>query len=94
MKKVIRLNAKDNVATALDDLNVGDKVIVDSMEVKVITAVPFEHKIALAMINEGEEIIKYGEIIGLASQTIRLGDWVHVHNLDSARFPTSSERKV
>lgn len=33
----------------------------------------------------GEQITKYGEEIGIATQEIRPGDYVHVHNLDSMR---------
>ena len=47
--------------------------------------VPYGHKIAIAEIHVGEQITKYGEEIGIATQEIRPGDYVHVHNLDSMR---------
>lgn len=33
----------------------------------------------------GETVVKYGESIGIATANIKRGDYVHVHNLDSAR---------
>jgi altronate hydrolase len=38
--------------------------------------------VALTDIPEGEDIIKYGEMIGVATAIIRKGQWVHTHNLD------------
>jgi altronate dehydratase small subunit len=80
---------KDNVATALSDLVVGDRVtLMGPGKSGVITAdqtIPFGHKIALLAIEKGESIIKYGEIIGRATQKIILGKHVHVHNVESLR---------
>ena len=39
------------------------------------------HKVALKDIKAGEKIIKYGFPIGVASEDISKGDWVHVHNV-------------
>ena len=33
---------------------------------------------------------KYGEVIGVASEPIPTGAWVHTHNVESGRLPTSS----
>ena len=46
--------------------------------------VPAGHKIALADIKKGEAVIKYGYPIGVATQDIKKGDFVHTHNLSSA----------
>ncbi len=42
------------------------------------------HKIALKEIKEGEKIIKYGNPIGVATEKILPGAWVHSHNLKTA----------
>ena len=44
------------------------------------------HKIALRPIRKGEAVLKYGQIIGFASQDIAPGDHVHVHNVDRRRL--------
>ena len=33
----------------------------------------------------GDNVLKYGEVIGKASRAISPGDWVHIHNVESAR---------
>lgn len=43
--------------------------------------IPFGHKIAVKDIRKGQEIIKYGKPIGVASTEIKSGDWVHTHNV-------------
>ncbi|MCQ2787321.1 MAG: altronate dehydratase family protein, partial [Bacilli bacterium] len=41
------------------------------------------HKVALKDIKKGSQVIKYGEVIGIAKSNIKKGDWVHSHNLAS-----------
>ena len=43
------------------------------------------HKIAIRDIPKGEPVVKYGEHIGIASQDIRTGEHVHVHNVEGHR---------
>lgn len=45
--------------------------------------IPAGHKVALKDINKGDFVIKYGEIIGVAKANIKVGEWVHSHNLES-----------
>jgi len=92
MKRAIVINAKDNAITALDDVEAGDTVAITSaygaatQEITAIKAIPFGHKLARQKIAKGTEVIKYGEVIGVATQDIEKGDHVHVHNVNSARF--------
>lgn len=87
----IKVDDHDNVATIFaQDTHDGSKVEVrdkkgHSEMVIVIGDVPYGHKIAIADIAAGEAILKYGESIGVASKTIKKGEYVHVHNLDSRR---------
>ena len=48
--------------------------------------VPIGHKIALADLNEGDTIIKYGEDIGKMVASVEKGGHVHVHNLKTKRW--------
>jgi len=50
--------------------------------------IPVGHKIALQPVRKGGWIMKYGEKIGRATRTIRKGDHVHTHNLESAKERT------
>ena len=65
--KSVIINEKDNVGVCLD----GNEQI------------PAGHKYALSSIRKGEYVVKYGEIIGRATQDIAKGEWVHTHNVQS-----------
>jgi len=88
-KKAIVINSKDNVATALDDLKAGEVIQeeVDRLKrnIKLNQDVPFGHKFSLKEIPSGSPVIKYGEVIGAASKLIKVGDYVHIHNVKSNR---------
>ena len=83
------LHATDNVATVLADLPPGAAVEVDrggqTVRVEAQEAIAFGHKIAVQRIAAGEAVLKYGEVIGLASREISPGAHVHVHNVESQR---------
>ncbi len=85
MKKTIMIDPRDNVVTALVDISVGE--IIDANEKKITTkqAIPFGHKVAIRKIGKGEEITKYGYVIGKASKIIEEGELVHIDNLESTR---------
>ncbi len=87
----LRCSDKDNVAvlfeenvTAGTDVDVRDKRG-NTMVIKINEAIPYGHKLALAAIAKGGDIIKYGESIGIATRDIAPGDYVHIHNMDSKR---------
>ena len=84
-KNVILLSKKDNVAVAITNLHKGDIIQVDDTNVTIGENIDFGHKIALNNIKLGQEIIKYGEVIGLATQGIPAGHLVHIHNVKSLR---------
>jgi altronate dehydratase large subunit len=94
--KLLRLHEDDNVGVALADLPVGATVAFDKgPPLALRDAVPFGHKVALATIASGEPVVKYGEPIGLATQSIAPGEHVHTHNLVSARAqPHASDLTV
>jgi len=95
MAKAIQIDDSDNVATVTSEVEEGEAVEVLSPEGEVISkpealgSVPFGHKIALRPMERGEEIVKYGEVIGVASTDVKAGEWLHTHNVESARVPTS-----
>lgn len=98
MKKAIQIDEKDNVATVTSDVETGETVEVLSLDgeaigrPKLLDPVPFGHKLALVELERGDRVIKYGEVIGVAAKAISAGEWVHVHNVESATVPTSAYR--
>lgn len=91
----LQLTEADNVATVFvnretDHVDEGEVVTIkgvhgDVGEIAILQAVPYGHKIALRPLSKGEEIIKYGEVIGRATRSIRIGEHVHIHNMESCR---------
>jgi altronate dehydratase small subunit len=85
----IMIKEEDNVATALRDLSrdenaevsVGDKRVT----VHIQEPIAYGHKFAARDIKRGENIIKYGEVIGSATGDIHSGSHAHVHNIESHR---------
>ena len=80
---------KDGVAIVIRDVTAGEMVMIDPgaeiSKVTAVTAVPAGHKIALRDFKRGDRILKYGEVIGMASDDIPAGAHVHVHNLEGLR---------
>jgi len=89
MKKAIVMDEKDNVATLLADVDKNEVVQVKTgakeMELKIQEKIQFGHKFAIEAINKGQNVMKYGEIIGQATQDINKGYHVHIHNVESFR---------
>ena len=85
--KVIVINEKDNVATALKPLNAGTRVSAEVQgrveKITLLSDIPKGHKFALREIEEGEAVIKFGEPIGQSTVKITRGEYVHVHNVIS-----------
>ena len=83
-KNYIIMNSNDNCATSLSDIPKNDEVELKTGKViKIKQIIPFGHKFALRKIMKGKIVRKYGEIIGLATENIESGDWVHTHNIKS-----------
>lgn len=80
---VIIINPKDNVAIAIETIPRGSKVLLPGGgDLIAQSEIPYSHKVALTEIAEGDSIIKYGELIGKATEKIGKGQWIHTHNLD------------
>lgn len=82
----------DSVGVAVADIAKGEKVYgaflhgSDLVEAVANHDIPLGHKIAIKNVKNGEFVIKYNEKIGLATKNIKVGDWVHTHNLKGARW--------
>lgn len=81
MEKVFKINPKDNVVVALEDVKQGEKFTIDGTEVTAQQDITRGHKMAIRTIEDGECVMKYGNPIGTANGRIEAGSWVHVHNV-------------
>ena len=88
-EQALVIDPRDDVAVALVELQAGETCTVrvgdDIRDVEIKDKIPFGHKFALHDIEKGDDVLKYGEVIGEATASIGEGAWVHVHNLVSKR---------
>ena len=90
MPKFIIIKDSDNCATSLEDLHEGIEIEVNAnFSLKINDDVPLGHKFALKDIKRGQHVIKYNQIIGVATVDIKIGDWIHTHNIKSAYLEES-----
>lgn len=80
----------DSVATCLEKVEEGGDVRLMlngqmGETLRANQAIPYIHKICVKPLKKGEHCLKYGLSIGVASQDIAVGDYIHVHNIESAR---------
>lgn len=77
MSKLFKINDKDNVAVALEELKKGEII----GNIKLLDDIPFGHKVLLNDLKSGENIIKYGNPIGHLTIDCKKGEHIHEHNL-------------
>jgi altronate hydrolase len=75
-KLSVKLNENDNVATVLRNLQINET----THDINAVNPIPKGHKISLKNISKGDKIIKYDQLIGIASKDILVGEHVHVEN--------------
>jgi (2R)-sulfolactate sulfo-lyase subunit alpha len=85
-------DAEDNVGVAVHDITPGPAIpgrvqsSGQELHLDALDQVPLGHKVALRDIAAGDQVVKYGVTIGLATSNIRAGQHVHVHNLKGQRW--------
>ena len=82
--RVIRLSPADDVVIALEQLMSG--TVIEKEALTASGLIPPGHKVATRDIGQGEAVLRYGQVIGFASQPIRAGQHVHTHNLAMGDF--------
>lgn len=78
----IRLGEKDNVLTALTDIETG-KYFLNGKALVIQENIPRGFKVAIATIKKGTKVYKYNSPIGIAISDIKPGSVVHTHNVVS-----------
>lgn len=61
----------------------------ESIRIELSHPVPLGHKLALTDIANSSDVIEYGQRVATATKDIKKGDYVHVHNVRSARWHNS-----
>ncbi|TDY22358.1 galactarate dehydratase [Paraburkholderia sp. BL6665CI2N2] len=74
----IRVHPNDNVAIVVNDGGLGEgAVFPDGLALR--ERVPQGHKVALADLAEGDEVIRYNVVIGYALKALPKGSWINEH---------------
>lgn len=89
MRSALLLHSLDNVAIALSDLHSKEVIQIQgkpSQTIELMNPIPRMHKIALNHIAQGQPILRYGQPIGFASESIQAGEHIHSHNCVMGEF--------
>lgn len=93
----VLLNPKDNVVTVVRNIKKGEEVSYfngDTLcKMNAATDIPEWNKMAIVDISNGAEIIKYGELIGIATEAIMAGEYTSHLNIDSLPRDYAAEIK-
>ncbi len=77
----MRVHPSDSVLVALQPLPSDMEIALDDKTFNLQEAIPAGHKFALQDIEAGKDIVKYGSAIGIATNKITRGSWVHTHTM-------------
>jgi (2R)-sulfolactate sulfo-lyase subunit alpha len=92
MHKALAHRRGDHVAVAVAPIAAGEEIVVvyldDDAEqrVRARADVPYGHKVALAGLPEGAPVTEYAVQVGVTRTEIAPGDYVHTHNVKTARW--------
>ncbi|WP_299867379.1 UxaA family hydrolase [uncultured Roseobacter sp.] len=81
--RLLHLHRNDNVAVLMQDAESGATTRHGARCISIPTALGMGHKIAVAPIAKGTDVLKYGAPIGFAARDIAIGEHVHLHNVTS-----------
>jgi altronate hydrolase len=85
--KVLKVNPKDNVIVALQDLAKGEAVQYDGETYILQEDIPAKHKFYMREMNTGEEVIMYGVLVGKIQHLVLKGMRMSTENLKHAAEP-------
>src|SRR5256885_3511110 len=80
--RAIVLKPEDDVAVARATLDTGAVFDDGAARIEAWEDVKPGHKIARRDVRRGQQVRRYGQVIGFARQDIAVGEHVHAHNLD------------
>ena len=91
--RILKINAADNIAVALQNLSEGDSFLMGNQSISLKTNVQAKHKFALKNFDIGDEIIMYGDLMGKATEKILRGSALTTQNVkhDAHGFTTKTK---
>ena len=86
-QKIMKINPKDNVIVALDNLNKNETVTYQEVQYLLVEDIPAKHKFFMQDMKPGEDIIMYGVLVGKAQKVIGKGSRMSTENTKHAAEP-------
>jgi altronate hydrolase len=83
-RKVLRLDPRDNVLVALQDLHKGETIHSFGSDYLLLADVPAKHKFVTQDLTAGEDVIMYGVLVGKVTQNLQRGDLLSTRNIRHA----------
>ncbi len=86
-KKVLKVHPKDNVLVALVNLAKNDTILFENVAYVLQEDIPAKHKFFMQDMQNGDEIIMYGVLVGKAQKAIVTGSRMNTTNTHHAAEP-------
>lgn len=80
-QNILKIHPADNVLVALTDLQAGEQVVYNELNIRLQHNIPAKHKFAQHDLAQGEEIIMYGILVGKAVSAIPAGGALTTQNV-------------
>ena len=84
---VLKVNPLDNVLVALQPLQKGQSICFDKINYLIQSDISPKHKFYMHDMNEGEEVIMYGVLVGKVTIAVKSGTLMTTQNLHHAAEP-------
>ena len=84
MERVLKVHPKDNLLVALTDLFKGEIIIYQNEKTTLLDDVKAKHKFLTVNLNQSEEIIMYGVLVGKAQTDLLAGNVITTTNIKHA----------
>ena len=79
--KILKVHPKDNVLVALQDLEKGEHIKWGDEEYILDDKIKAKHKFTTQALNQGDDIIMYGVLVGTATTAIPIGAQINTQNI-------------
>lgn len=89
--RVLQLDPRDNILVALTDLKKGGSVPFGSAKIILESDIDAKHKFPVRHLLKGALVYQYGVLVGRATQEVKAGELLHLHNLEHASESFSPE---
>ncbi|MCQ9636366.1 altronate dehydratase family protein [Chryseobacterium sp. WG23] len=85
--KVLKINQKDNVLVALQDIKTGEKIHFEGQEYNVLENILAKHKFFTQDLPQGSDVLMYGVLVGKTQVEVKKGERMNVENTKHAAEP-------